>query len=150
VSPVEALSLDTELRLALQCEPAEIERARLALLNFLAPAQLPDRTIYRVELVAEEILSNIIGYAFTGPPPATIALSAAVLARDVVLTFEDNGRPFDPVAAPEPTRAEAHASKVGGWGISLVRRFADRMYYERRDGRNLLEIRIALDTDATR
>jgi serine/threonine-protein kinase RsbW len=151
VPPIEALSLDPELRLALQCEPAEIERARLAVLEFLAPAKLPDRVIYRLELILEEILGNIIRYAFTGLSSATIALVATVVARDVVLTFEDCGKPFDPVDAPEPgRRAETGAGKVGGWGISLVRRFADRMYYQRRDGRNLLEIRIAMDADATR
>jgi|SRR5262245_37323739 len=146
--PLEALSLDAELRLALQCEPAEIERARLALLEFLAPARLPDRTIYRVELIVEEILSNIIRYSFTGPSPPTIALAATVVGCDVVLSFEDCGKPFDPVDAPElARRAEPGGVKVGGWGISLVRRFADRMYYQRRDGRNLLEIRIALDSE---
>ena len=143
--------MGTELRLALRCEPAEIERARLALLEFLAPAKLSDRTVYRLELILEEVLGNIIRHAFTGLSPTTIALVATVVARDVVLTFEDCGKPFDPVDAPEPDRpASTGATKVGGWGISLVRRFADRMHYQRRDGRNLLEIRIALDADATR
>lgn len=147
----EALSLGCELRLALQCELTEIEHARLALLEFLAPANLTGRTIYRLELILEEVLGNIIRHAFTSLPPAAIVLVATVAARDVVLTFEDRGKPFDPLDVPEPDRrTDTGATKVGGWGISLVRRFADRIYYERRDGRNLLEIRIALDRDATR
>jgi anti-sigma regulatory factor (Ser/Thr protein kinase) len=138
--------LAAPLRLALRNELDEIDRARLELLRFLAPAKLPDRTIYRLELVLEEILANIIRYAFSEASPSAIELAVTLTAGDVVLTFEDRGRPFDPLDVPEPSRpADIAAASPGGWGISLVRKFADGLHYQRRDGRNVLEVRIAPD-----
>ena len=137
---------ETQLRILLRNELEEIGRARLALLQFLAPAKLPDRTIYRVELVLEEILGNIIRYAFTELSPSAIELAVTLVGGVVVLTFEDGGTPFNPLDAPEPTRPTDIANaKVGGWGLSLVRKFSDRLDYQRRDGRNRLEVRIAPD-----
>ena len=137
---------ETQLRILLRNELEEIGRARLALLQFLAPAKLSDRTIYRVELVLEEILGNIIRYAFTEPSPSAIELAVTLVGGVVVLTFEDGGTPFNPLDAPEPTRPTDIANaKVGGWGLSLVRKFSDRLDYQRRDGRNRLEVRIAPD-----
>jgi anti-sigma regulatory factor (Ser/Thr protein kinase) len=138
--------LETQLRLTLRDELEEIARARLALLQFLAPAKLPDRTIYRLELILEEVLGNIIRYAFTDASPPAIELVATVVAGDVVLTFEDNGKPFDPLGVPEPSRpADIAAARPGGWGISLVRKFADQVDYQWCDGRNRLEVRIVPD-----
>jgi len=143
---LEAPSLETQLRLTLRSELTEIGRARLMLLQFLASAKLPDRTIYRIELVLEEILSNIVRYAFTESPTSTIELVVMLAAGDIVLTFEDNGKPFDPLGVPEPSRpTDIATANVGGWGVSLVRKFADRLDYQRRNGRNRLEVRIAPD-----
>jgi serine/threonine-protein kinase RsbW len=143
---LEAPSLETQLRLTLRSELTEIGRARLMLLQFLASAKLPDRTIYRIELVLEEILSNIVRYAFTESPTSTIELVVMLAAGDIVLTFEDSGKPFDPLEVPEPSHPKDIATaKVGGWGVSLVRKFADRLDYQRRNGRNRLEVRIAPD-----
>jgi serine/threonine-protein kinase RsbW len=143
---LEAPSLETQLRLTLRSELEEIGRARLMLLQFLASANLPDRTIYRIELVLEEILSNIIRYAFTESPTSAIELVVILAAGDIVLTFEDSGKPFDPLEVPEPSRpTDIATGKVGGWGVSLVRKFADRLDYQRRNGRNRLEVRIVPD-----
>ena len=143
---VEAPLLEMQLRLALRSELEEIGRARLALLQFLAPAKLSDRTIYRVELVLEEVLGNIVRYAFTEPSHSAIDLAVTLAAGDVVLRFEDSGKPFDPLGVPEPSRpADIATAQAGGWGVSLVRKFADGLDYQRRDGRNRLEVRIAPD-----
>ena len=144
--PARAIYLDTDLRLTLQSELAEIDRARLALLRFLAPVELPERTIYRIELIVEEVLSNIVRHAFTESSESTIGFCARLSAGDVVIEFEDHGRQFNPLEAAElPRASQVSRTEVGGWGISLMRRFADGLRYERRDGRNLLEVRIAPD-----
>jgi serine/threonine-protein kinase RsbW len=138
--------LSARLQIFLGNELEEIGRARLALLQFLAPAKLTDRQIYRLELVLEEVLGNIIRYGFTEFSPSAIELVVMLVGGDVVLTFEDSGKPFDPLDVPEPSRPTDIASaKVGGWGLSLVRKFADRLDYERRDGRNRLEVRVAAE-----
>jgi len=56
-------------------------------------------------------------------------------------TIEDDGRPFNPLekeAPPIPRSLEE--AGIGGWGIPIVRTFADELAYQRRDGRNSVTI----------
>jgi signal transduction histidine kinase len=58
---------------------------------------------YHVELVFEEIASNIVRHAFpTGDVEVTIAFD-----DEIVLTFEDDGVPFDPRKQRAPAMPES-------------------------------------------
>jgi serine/threonine-protein kinase RsbW len=131
------------LHLALRHDRAELERARAAVLQFVEAGSLPARAIYRIELVLEEILSNILRHGSDESSPLPVELRVALDAGGVTLTFEDHGPPFNPTEVPEPDRPDSiESARVGGWGISLVRGFADGMRYDRIDGRNALQVRI--------
>jgi serine/threonine-protein kinase RsbW len=53
--------------------------------------------------------------------------------------LEDDGRPFNPVAAPEPdTTKSLEERSLGGLGIYLVRKLMDGLEYQRQAGKNLL------------
>ena len=52
------------LRLQLASDRTALEPARLAVLDFLAPFSPSARTVYAIELVLEEVLTNEIKYAF--------------------------------------------------------------------------------------
>ena len=61
------------------------------------------------------------------------------------LIIEDHGPAFDPTHAPDPelpTRLED--ATIGGLGIQLMRRFAQSMNYQRRDGINKLTLEFPL------
>lgn len=52
---------------------------------------------------------------------------------------EDDGRPFNPLEAPEPDlAAPVEERKVGGLGIHLIRNMMDHLEYRRLQGTNLL------------
>ena len=69
---------------------------------------------------------------------------AANLSDCFRLRILDDGHPFDARQVPEPDPEQSLQDRQpGGWGISLVRRLARRMDYERRDGANVLTIEIA-------
>ena len=134
------------LRFTLGNHLAELERARRAVLEFVAPESLPARTVYRIELVLEEILTNIMRHSLRNAPTAEIALTVTSGSDGVTLTFEDPGPPFNPLEHAEPAApASIDDARVGGWGISLVRGFADGLHYDRIEGRNALKVRIAAD-----
>ena len=61
--------------------------------------------------------------------------------REVRLEIADDGLPFDPVAhrlvRPPGLLSEA---RWGGWGLRLVRQFADEYRYERRGDRNVVSL----------
>jgi len=96
---------------------------------------------YNVELAFEEIAVNIVNHgAATGEITAAVVLDQA----ETVLTFEDDGVPFDPRDQPDPRLPTSiHEATVGGLGIMLVRNLSSRMSYERTaEGRNRLTIAI--------
>ena len=64
-----------------------------------------------------------------------------------LVTFEDNGIPFDPVKAREACR-EFEEMDQGGMGIMFARRNSRSMIYSRVDGRNVLMM--VFDTDDRR
>ncbi len=114
------------------------------MLDHLAPAQLPPTTIYRIELVLEEVLMNIVWHAYGEEPGRTMSVQARHEGPAVTLTFEDQGRAFDPTLAPDPALpSRLDEANVGGLGLLLVRKFAREIAYERRAGTNRLEIVLA-------
>jgi anti-sigma regulatory factor (Ser/Thr protein kinase) len=60
----------------------------------------------------------------------------------VVITFIDNGRPYDPLSNGDPdVSLSAEEREVGGLGIFLVRKMMDEVTYEYKDGKNILRVR---------
>ena len=63
----------------------------------------------------------------------------------------DNGRPFDPSAAPYPNLTGSLEDRdAGGLGIHLIRNMVDRVEYRREDGQNRLRIETARAEPPTR
>jgi anti-sigma regulatory factor (Ser/Thr protein kinase) len=60
-----------------------------------------------------------------------------VNATGVCLDIFDDGQPFDPRRAPEPSAPpEGQRPRPGGVGIHMIKKLVDDVTYERIDGRN--------------
>ena len=71
--------------------------------------------------------------------PSTSACSFRVATSG--LTFEDGGLAFDPTERDASAAGGAlDTATLGGRGILMIRTLARSMRYERRDGRNVLEL----------
>ena len=117
-----------------------------ALKQWLTNANVGQQTEDRAFLVFEEIVTNIIRYAFDDGKEHPINVSFARSDSELTLIFDDDGRAFDPrkVPAPDLHRPLA-AAPIGGRGIFLVRKNAKRIDYERTSkGRNRLTVVVAL------
>ena len=55
----------------------------------------------RAHLVFEEIVNNIIRHGFEDNREHPIRVGARMDGEELTLTFDDEGRPFDPSSAPE-------------------------------------------------
>ena len=100
------------------------------------------RAARRVLLAAEEVLTNVMMYAYPqGGGQVRLAIETIPAPPGLRLTIADDGIAFDPLAAPEPDiTAPLPDRKVGGLGIFLARRMMDRVAYQRRGGENVLVI----------
>ena len=61
--------------------------------------------------------------------------------RKVMLIFEDDGMPYNPLQKVDPdVNAPMSEREVGGLGIYLVKKRMDRVAYEYIDGKNRLTL----------
>ena len=59
----------------------------------------------------------------------------------VTITMIDRGRPYNPLAKPDPDVAlSAEDRQIGGLGIYLVKKNVDEIGYIRREGQNILTV----------
>lgn len=60
----------------------------------------------------------------------------------VVITFIDNGIPYDPLAKDDPdTSLSAEEREIGGLGIYMVKKSMDDITYEYKNGQNILTLK---------
>jgi anti-sigma regulatory factor (Ser/Thr protein kinase) len=99
---------------------------------------------YNAELVFEEITANIIEHGAPDRHELYVCVTLEVCADSIVLTFEDNGVPFDPRRRPDPPPQKSlEEARIGGYGLMLVRRAAQSIDYLRTaEGRNQLTVRL--------
>jgi phosphoserine phosphatase RsbU/P len=102
---------------------------------------IPSATADELDFCAEELLANIASYAYDDDGTHEAVLRIARSRDAVFLTFEDDGRGFDPVTDTiyVPPDTLDHAGHRG-YGLHLVRRFADAMRYHREHGRNIVTV----------
>lgn len=96
----------------------------------------------QIDVAIDEIFGNIAHYAYNpqiGPATVHVELTEAPLS--VIITFMDNGVPYDPLAKSDPNTAlSADEREIGGLGIFIVKKSMDAIAYEYKDGKNILKI----------
>jgi anti-sigma regulatory factor (Ser/Thr protein kinase) len=128
-----------ELRLTIHDDLGELRRVNELAREFLESRGIEPRAVYAAELALEEILSNVIGHGYQDGKRHEIAVVLGVREGGVELQVTDDGREFDPLAAPEPKLDVPLAERrIGGLGIHLLRAFARELRYQRLGNLNLL------------
>ncbi len=92
----------------------------------------------------EEITANIIAHGAPDGHELEVCVTLDASRDSIVLTFEDNGVPFDPRNRPDPLpQTSLEEARVGGYGLMLVRRAARSIDYLRTaEGRNRLTVHL--------
>ena len=102
--------------------------------------EIPMKVVSKLQIVADEIYSNIVRYSQAKNAKVTAVQNGTVLS----LRFEDDGKPYDPTTAAEPDiTASAEEREIGGLGIFVVRNMMDSMDYKYKDGHNVLTLLLA-------
>lgn len=103
----------------------------------------PMKIVMQTELVIEEIFVNIASYAYkpeTGS--ATFCIEFEENPNAVLMTFIDNGKPYNPLEKIDPdTTLDIDERDVGGLGIFLVKKNVDEISYKYEEGKNILSMK---------
>ena len=112
--------------------PRHCGHALAELTKLLAEADSSRKVRYSAEVIFEEVVTNIAKHGWDGPAPPAVEVSIEIGADAIVFVFTDDGIPFNPCEYPEPEFfSSVMSAKVGGLGISLIRRASTGMTYER-------------------
>ncbi len=108
----------------------------------LAAHACSTRVQRQIDIAIDELFGNIAYYAYN---PDVGAATVRVELKDdplaVVITFIDNGVPYDPLKKADPdTSLTAEERDIGGLGIYMVKKSMDSVDYEYKDGQNILTI----------
>lgn len=103
----------------------------------------PMKAQMQIDIAIDELFGNIAHYAYNPDiGPATVRVEVVEEPLSVVITFIDNGMPYDPLTKEDPDiTLSAEERDIGGLGIYMVKKTMDDIVYEYKDGQNILKIR---------
>jgi len=95
-----------------------------------------------LNLVMEEMVSNIIFYAYPEGTEGTIDIAVESDGKELTFFLNDYGREFDPTKKADPDLNINPAERdIGGMGIFIVRNIMDSVTYQRLGGKNMLTLK---------
>ncbi len=102
----------------------------------------------KLKIVMDEILSNIISYAYNDNDEHEIKIEVQPISTGIVLTIADDSSPFNPLDRREPdTERPIDEREIGGLGVHLVRKMVDESRYERLDDLNILKLTLIFERE---
>lgn len=117
----------------------DLERVRDLVSALERARNLPAALVFDLNVVFDELLSNIINYGYAGDESHEIRITLSATATAIEIRIEDDGKAFDPFALPEPDLTLPLAQRpVGGLGMHFVRKLMDEVRYTRENNINYL------------
>lgn len=131
--------MSNPIELTLLNRPTELARLQDQLETLARQHGYPPKTLHEVQLAVEELLTNILNYAFTDQREHEIRVCLRPGESDIEIEVADDGRPFNPLEHPTPDLSlPLEQRPIGGLGIHMIRKSMDRIAYRRADGKNIL------------
>ena len=120
----------------------EMARLGLAVDEFGQAEQWSEQMSYHIKLALEEVVMNVISYAYDDDATHEFEVRLCSNSEGVVIDVIDEGRPFDPLqetAVPD-VEATLEARNIGGLGVFFVKTLMDEVEYRRENDRNRLTL----------
>ena len=94
-----------------------------------------------IKMVFDEMLNNIISYAFRQDEEHEIEVKMELTANRLTTILSDDGIPFNPFGIEVPdTDLPLEQRKIGGLGLHLVRNVMDEVSYQRKIEKNVVTL----------
>lgn len=108
--------------------------------HFGLEENLDKETLYHLNLCLDELLTNIILYAFEDKSSHTIHISLIKKNNQLIIDIIDSGKAFDPLTqVPEPDlNSPVEERGIGGLGIFFLKKYSEVITYSRQELNNHL------------
>lgn len=101
----------------------------------------PQKDIYDILIAVDEILSNIVYYAYEEGEVGRIEIRLIFKDKSLNIEFIDEGMEFNPLVKSDPDLSiPPEEREIGGLGIFIVKKLMDSVVYSREGKRNILKI----------
>ncbi len=136
------------LELKVKNQIDELARVEEQFEAFCEQYQVPDPARQKVSIVLDELLNNVVNYAFTDEKEHLIDVNFVLTGHRLVITIHDDGVPFNPFELDPPDISLSLDERViGGLGIFLVRQMMDEYLYTRHIGKNVVRLVKLIDRE---
>ena len=133
--------MGNELSLTIANRLEQLEGVAAQIDAFCAVHRISSDIAYALNLALDEVLTNVISYAYAGSAEHEIEVRLRRRPGLVVAEVEDDGRAFNPLDVPPPDLdAPIEDRPIGGLGLHIVRAMMDRVEYRRQAGHNVLTL----------
>lgn len=118
---------------------ASLEAIYAFVREFLAQHGIREEHAWNLDLIAEELFTNVVKYGASSDP---VAISLDWQTPDLTMRIRDSGlNGFDPTLAPAvDVGRPIEQRRAGGLGIHLVRTIADRFDFARDQSGSVITI----------
>lgn len=131
--------MNMKKELIIKNEVAELEHLVILIDEVTEELQLDPEIGMSLNLALEEVVSNVILYAYPEGTNGTVQIVANSDGQVLVFTITDQGKAFDPTQVKEADiTLSAEERAIGGLGIFIVNQIMDNVSYRRENGQNIL------------
>ena len=93
-------------------------------------------------LILEELYTNTITHGASDGRDVFIEVNLSIDKDELIMTYEDNGIPFNVLELPDPDlTASIENREVGGLGVHYVKTLTDSVEYEYVEKHNVLKMK---------
>ena len=126
----------------LRNELSEIPALAERIEAFGVEGSLSIQHIYQLNLVLDELITNIISYGYDDDRPHEIQLKLRAEPGLLITVLRDDGKPFNPLLEAPAAILEGSVEDrpIGGLGIHFMRTLMDEVAYQREEGHNQLTL----------
>ncbi len=134
-------STGPKLELTVQNRLPENSRVKQHFNTFSEHYNIPQQVRLKMNVVLDELLTNIISYAYHDDKEHDIEIKVELSADRLKVSLVDDGVPFNPFGVEKlDTNLSLEERKIGGLGIHLVRNIMDKVSYRRRIDKNVITV----------
>ena len=123
-------------------EEKELDRVTEFMESICDEVQLDMHVAMKLQVAIEEMVTNVIYYAYPEGTSADITLTAESEDKELTFVLSDTGKPFDPTAKEDADiESNPMDREQGGMGILIVKNIMNEVSYQRLGDTNQLTMR---------